>query len=287
MPQSSCWSMYTSTFCSFCRNLRSDPCLLRTRSNACRDLASLNHEPISRMRVRPDCPTPRTQLLLRLMSVKLMSLTTSTSIDTIARKVQSNFRNMPDDNELRFFLRWARLFFWDERDYSHKELLGNGACHVVLESYPVQAWGLLWCFYSDGLSEQLITSIRAFQYDNSSFLHASFSTRALGTVLYNILAQKMVEYRPASDRSFLHVEFAYFTQFLLFLDNSDDVFGIMVFDEFVKKKIWAEGTRSWLNHSFDQKSGVCGCLICVSFVLQEPSWSIQQIDVLPLRSQWL
>ncbi len=31
-----------------------------------------------------------TQLLLRLMSVYLMSLTTSTSIDTIARKVQSN-----------------------------------------------------------------------------------------------------------------------------------------------------------------------------------------------------
>ncbi len=192
------------------------------------------------------------QLLLRLMSAQLMSLTTSTSIDTIARKVQSHSRNMPDDNELRFFR--------DERGYSHKEelrfqwrktdlietekhgrllkVLGNCAFHVVLESYAVQAWGLLWCFYSDGLSEQLITPIRAFQFDNSSFLHASFSTRALGAVLYNILAQKMVEYRPASDRSFLRIERAYFTQFSLCFDNSDDVFGIMVFDELVKNLSW-------------------------------------------------
>jgi hypothetical protein len=44
-----------------------------------------------------------------------MSLTTSTSIDTVARKVQSNTRNMPDDNELRSF--------YDERGYSHKEEL--------------------------------------------------------------------------------------------------------------------------------------------------------------------
>ncbi len=43
------------------------------------------------------------QLLLRLMSVQLMSLRTSTSINTIARKVQSNSKNMTDDNELRFF----------------------------------------------------------------------------------------------------------------------------------------------------------------------------------------
>jgi hypothetical protein len=49
------------------------------------------------------------------MSAQLMSLTTSTSIDTIARKVQSHSRNMPDDNELRFFR--------DERGYSHKEEL--------------------------------------------------------------------------------------------------------------------------------------------------------------------
>ncbi len=38
----------------------------------------------------------------RLMSDQLMSLTT-TCIDTIARKVQSNNRNMSDDNELRSF----------------------------------------------------------------------------------------------------------------------------------------------------------------------------------------
>jgi len=162
------------------------------------------------------------QLLLRLMSAQLMSLTTSTSIDTIARKVQSHSRNMPDDNELRFFLRWARPIFRDERGYSHKEelrfqwrktdlietekhgrllkVLGNCAFHVVLESYAVQAWGLLWCFYSDGLSEQLITPIRAFQFDNSSFLHASFSTRALGAVFYNILAQKKNGWVQASVR---------------------------------------------------------------------------------------
>ncbi len=44
-----------------------------------------------------------------------MSLTTSTSIETIARKVQSNSRNMPDDNELRAFR--------DERGYSHQQEL--------------------------------------------------------------------------------------------------------------------------------------------------------------------
>ena len=55
--------------------------------------------------------------LLRLMSAQLMSTTASTRIDTIARKVQRNSRNMPDDNELRsfamseaIFSRWARLF---------------------------------------------------------------------------------------------------------------------------------------------------------------------------------
>ena len=63
------------------------------------------------------------QLLLRLMSAQLMSLTTSTSIDTIARKVQSNSRNMPDDNELRFFCDERGYFFRDERGYSHKEEL--------------------------------------------------------------------------------------------------------------------------------------------------------------------
>ena len=70
------------------------------------------------------------------------------------------------------FLRWARLFFRDERGYSHNEelrfqwrkadlietekhgrllkVLGNCVFYVVLESYAVQAWGLLWCVYSDG-----------------------------------------------------------------------------------------------------------------------------------------
>ena len=38
----------------------------------------------------------------------------STPIDTIARKVQSNSRNMSDDNELPSFVS-------DERDYSHKK----------------------------------------------------------------------------------------------------------------------------------------------------------------------
>ena len=29
-------------------------------------------------------------------------------------------------------------------------------------------------------------------------------------------------------------------------------------------EIWAEGTRVWLNHSFNHRGGVRGCLICVS-----------------------
>ncbi len=37
------------------------------------------------------------------------------------------------------------------------------------------------------------------------------------------------------DRSSLHLERAYFTQFSPCCDNSDDVLGILVFDELVKK----------------------------------------------------
>ena len=88
-----------------------------------------------------------------------------------------------------------------------------------------------------GLYEQLITLVQAFQFDNSIFLHNSFSNRELVSVLYNILAQKMVEYKSASDRSSLRIERAYFTQLSLCFDNSDDVFGIMVFDEFFKKNL--------------------------------------------------
>jgi hypothetical protein len=206
-----------------------------------------------------------------------------------------------------FFLRWARPIFRDERGYSHKEelrfqwrktdlietekhgrllkVLGNCAFHVVLESYAVQAWGLLWCFYSDGLSEQVITPIRAFQFDNSSFLHASFSTVHWAQCFTTFLLKKMVEYRPVSDRSFLRIERAYFTQ--LSLCSIILIMSSALWFSMNLSKIWAEGTRAWLNHSFNQKGGVRGCLICVSFVLQEPSWSIQQIDVLPLRSPWL
>ena len=123
---------------------------------------------------------------------------------------------------------------------------------MVLESYAVQAWGLLWCFYSDGLSEQLLPPVQAFQFDNLSFLH---------------------------DRSSLHIERAYFTQLSPCCDNSDDVFGIMVFDELVKK--------------FELNVRACGWIIlliieveCVVawyafLVLQEPSWSIRQVDVVP------
>jgi hypothetical protein len=66
------------------------------------------------------------QLLLRLMSAQLMSLTTSTSIDTIARKVQSHSRNMPDDNELRFF------FAMSEAILTRKNYVFNDAKRTLL-----------------------------------------------------------------------------------------------------------------------------------------------------------
>jgi hypothetical protein len=181
-----------------------------------------------------------------------MSLTTSTPIDTIVRKVQKNSRNMTNDNESRFFVMSETIltkknyvFNYTKRTLliqeKHRSLLkvpGNYAFHVVLESYALQTWGLLWCFYSDGLSVQLITPVQPFKFDNSSFLHTSFSTHALGSVLYNILDQKMVEYRPTSDTSFLRIECAYFTQLSQCFDNSGDVFGIMIFDELVKNLSW-------------------------------------------------
>jgi hypothetical protein len=69
------------------------------------------------------------------------------------------------------FSRWARIFsqrritfsmtqngpYWDKKHGRLSKVLGNCVFHVVLESYAVQAWGFLWCFYSDGLSEQVIT----------------------------------------------------------------------------------------------------------------------------------
>ncbi len=97
-----------SLLCNFCRRLISLlKYLLRLMSAQLMSLTAFKTRDVF------------AQLLLRPMSVQLMSLTTSISIDTcnntIARKVQSNIRNMPDDNELRFFR--------DERGYSHKEEL--------------------------------------------------------------------------------------------------------------------------------------------------------------------
>jgi hypothetical protein len=86
----------------------------------------------------------------------------------------------------------------------------------------------------------------------------------LGSVLYNILAQKMVEYRPASDRSSLRIERAYFTQLSPSCDNSDDVFDITVFDALVKKFELRVRARGWII-LFNQRGGVRGCLICVFF----------------------
>ena len=73
---------------------------------------------------------------------------------------------------------------------------------------------------------------------------------------------KKVEYRAASDRSSLRIERAYFTQFSPCCDNSDDDrhYGV----RWTCQEIWTEGTRVWLNHSFNHRGGVRGCLICVS-----------------------
>ncbi len=81
-----------SLLCNFCRRLISlRNYLLRLMSAQLMSLTAFKTRDVF------------AQLLSRLMSAQLMSLTTSTSIDTIARNVQSNSRNMPDDNELRFF----------------------------------------------------------------------------------------------------------------------------------------------------------------------------------------
>jgi len=130
------------------------------------------------------------------------------------------------------------------------KVLGNCVFQVVLESYAVQTWGFLWCFYSDVSSEQLITPVQVFQFEK-----------------------------------FPSLERAYFTQLLPCSDNSDDVFDITVFDELVKK--FEKIRECGYIILFNQRGGVCGWLICVSFVLQESSWSIRQIHVLPLRSPWL
>jgi hypothetical protein len=77
------------------------------------------------------------------------------------------------------------------------------------------------------------------------------------------LLKKTVEYRPASDRSSLPIERAFFTQLSPCCDNSDDVFGIMVFDELVKKFELKVRARGWII-LINQRGGVRGCLICGS-----------------------
>ena len=66
------------------------------------------------------------------------------------------------------------------------------------------------------------------------------------SVIQHSCSKKRFEYRPASDRSFLRIERAYFTQLSLCFDNSDDVFGIMVFDELVKKFELKVRVRGWI-----------------------------------------
>jgi hypothetical protein len=68
------------------------------------------------------------------MSAQLMSLTTSTSIDTIARKVQSHSRNMPDDNELRFFFgdEQGQFFAMSEGILTKKNYVFNDAKRTLL-----------------------------------------------------------------------------------------------------------------------------------------------------------
>eukprot|EP00001_Collodictyon_triciliatum_P174623 31057_1 len=87
--QFSCWSMYTSNPCSFCKNFRNDPCLLRIRSKACRDLQSLNHESISFMRTRPYCPNPRVTTLLMSPSASISWATSCASLlTTLSKEMQ-------------------------------------------------------------------------------------------------------------------------------------------------------------------------------------------------------
>ncbi len=210
---------------------------------------------------------------------------------------------MSDDNELRllrwtrlFSQEWVRLFFCDERGYSHKEelrfqwrkvdlietekhgrllkVLGNCASQVVLELYVVQAWGLLWCFYSDGLSEQQYhtdytgPSFQVWQFEFPSRL---FFNPWIGRSVVQHSWSKMVESRLKSDRSSLHIERACFNQLSPCCDHSDDVFDIMVFNIFLMNLLRNLNWRhSSVNHSFSSERWRDGCLICVSFVLQDP-----------------
>jgi hypothetical protein len=104
-----------------------------------------------------------------------------------------------------------------------------------LMSYAVQAWGLLWCFYPDGLSEQQHhidytgACFQVWQFEFPSRL--IFNPWIWRSVVQHSPSQ-MGESRSASDRSSLRIERAYFTQLAPCCDNSDDVFDIMVFKIF-------------------------------------------------------
>jgi hypothetical protein len=111
-----------SLLCNFCRRLISlRNYLLRLMSAQLMSLTAFKTRDVF------------AQLLLRLMSAQLMSLTTSTSIDTIARKVQSHSRNMPDDNELRFFCdEQGQFFAMSEAILTKKNYVFNDAKRTLL-----------------------------------------------------------------------------------------------------------------------------------------------------------
>ncbi len=96
----------------------------------------------------------------------------------------------------------------------------------------------------------LITKVQDFKFDNSSLtIRVSFTFRF-----------QLVNWVQC------------WRTFLLILMMSSTLW-FSTYSRWTCQKIWDEGTITWLNHSY-QRDGVCVCLICVSFVLQVPSWSL-------------
>ena len=83
----------------------------------------------------------------------------------------------------QFHTQWAGGPYWQKimDVYFWQGTRQVNSITVVLEAYAVQAWGLLF-IWAKWTPVSLCFLVQAFKFDNSSFLHASLSSRELGAM---------------------------------------------------------------------------------------------------------
>ena len=143
---------------------------------------------------------------------------------------------------------WARLFsqrritismtqsgpYWDRKTWTFIEgtrslCISRGTWIVCSSSLRAPMMFLIkWASEQQYHTDYTGSSFQVWRFEFPSRL--IFNSWIWSSVVHS--CSKMVESRPASDRSFLRIERAYFNQLSPCCDNSDDVFDNMVFNIF-------------------------------------------------------